>query len=54
MSEELSFVFNSLGFKKHLSHVHCVTLSVSMNVYAAYKFSYAAAHRDPAVGQNDT
>jgi len=31
-------------FEKHLPHAHCVTLSVRKNLYAAYKFSYAAAH----------
>ena len=44
MSENLSLVFNNLSFEKHLSHVHCVMLSVTMNLYAANKFSYAAAH----------
>jgi len=44
VSEVLSLVFNSLGLEKQLSHVHCVTLSVTMNLYAAYKFSYAAAN----------
>ena len=39
VSEDLSLVFNSLSFKKHLSHVNCMTLSVTMNLYAAYKFS---------------
>jgi len=44
VSENLSLVFNSLSLDKHLSHVHCVTLSVAMKLYAAYKFSYAATH----------
>jgi len=44
VSEVLSLVFNSLSLDKHLSHVHCVMLSVTMNFYAAYKFLYAAAH----------
>ena len=44
VSEDLSLVFNSLNLEKHLSHVHCVTLSVTMNLYAAYKFLYSAAH----------
>jgi len=45
VSEVLSLVFNSLSLDKRLSHVDCVTLSVTMNFHAAYKFSYAAAHR---------
>jgi len=44
VSEVLGLVFNSLSLEKHLSHVHCATLSVTMNLYAAYKFSYAATH----------
>jgi len=38
VNEVLSLVFNSLSLEKHLSHVHCVTLSVTMNLYIAYKF----------------
>jgi len=44
LSEALSLVFSSHSLVKHLSHVHCVMLSVTMNLYAAYKLSYAAAH----------
>ena len=44
VSEDLSLVFNSLSLEKYISRVHCVTLSVTMNLYAAYKFSYAAAN----------
>ena len=36
VSEELGLVFNSLSLEKYLSHVCCVTLSVTMNLYAAY------------------
>jgi len=43
-SEALSLILNSLSLEKHFSHVHCVTLSVAMNLYAAYNFSDAAAH----------
>ena len=38
VSELLSFVFNSLSLEKLRSHAHCVTFSVAMNFYAAYKF----------------
>ena len=42
VSEDLCLVFSSLSLEKYLSYVHSMTLSVTMNV--AYKFSYAAAH----------
>ena len=43
VSEDPSLDLNSFNFEKHLSHVQCITLNVTMNLYAPYKFSCAAA-----------